>query len=324
MGDYLLGALGIVVSVALFLVGYRQTIGAKKERVKAANSDLERILVRRIVLEKYAPKEAEVSRLIGGKARDFRVRATDLLSEAQVLNTVYTRITESDLIPADQRDEILDRVGPALAESEAAPVQEEALAEVTSSEQRLRATRAAVALMSVLTSVVGGLVAVIPEIRGMEARIREMLPMIASTAGASLAVIAVLFVVTRLRASQEETTNKAKELAKYFEFEAQVRKTLERLGNILEPSGPHRGVDFVIQRGDHKIAVEVKAWSRPVSTGIVRRIIEEVQRSAERIGATEAVIVTAGQTPNLDLADSGSVKLMTLKQLRNYVAHLTA
>ncbi len=43
--------LGIVVSVGLFLIGYRQTVGARKERVTNANQEVEKILVRRIVLE---------------------------------------------------------------------------------------------------------------------------------------------------------------------------------------------------------------------------------------------------------------------------------
>ena len=154
MVNYLFGGLGIAVSVGLFLVAYRQTIGARKERIAAANSELERILVRRIVLEKYIPNETDISRLIEGKARDYRVRSTELLSEAQVLTTVYTRIMESDLIPADQRDEILGRIAPVLSESERAPVQEEALQEVTSSQRRFRTTQAVLALSAVLASVV--------------------------------------------------------------------------------------------------------------------------------------------------------------------------
>ena len=167
--------------------------------------------MRRVVLEKYAPNETDISRLIAGKARDYRVRSGEVLSEAQVLNTVYTRIMESDLITADQREEILDRIAPVLSESEATPVQEEALEEVASSDRRLRATQAAVATMAVLTSVVGGLVTIIPiipAIQTMEAMIGELLP-VTATAGASLAVIALLYSVTQLRPSQEETTNKA-------------------------------------------------------------------------------------------------------------------
>jgi len=321
MTDYLFGALGIAVSVGLFLVGYRQTIGARKERIAAANSELERILVRRIVLEKYVPNETHISRLIEGKARDYRVRSSELLSEAQVLNTVYTRIMESDLIPGDQREEILGRIAPVLSQSEAAPVQEEALEEVESSERRLRTTRAAVALMAVLTSVIGGLVTIIPEIQTLETRVRELLPLIASTAGMSLALIALFYSIARLRASQEETTNKAKELSKYFEFEAQVRKILAPLGRLAEPSGGGRGFDFLIERDGRKIAIGVKAWSRPIPSSILTEVLKRLKHAAAQTGATEAILVTAGPVPHVELlADSSGVKVLTLRELRNYVA----
>lgn len=98
--DTFLAILGIVVSLVLFLVGYRQTVGAKKERIAACNAEVEKILLRRIVLEGYTPTRLDLERLMDGKARDLRVSSDDLLSVGQVLNTLYTRIVESDLIPA--------------------------------------------------------------------------------------------------------------------------------------------------------------------------------------------------------------------------------
>ena len=89
LGDYVLGIAGILLSVVFFIVGYRQTIGAKKERVTSANTEVERILVRRVFSETYVPRLADVSRILEGKARDFRVRTTDLHTESQVLISVY-------------------------------------------------------------------------------------------------------------------------------------------------------------------------------------------------------------------------------------------
>ena len=320
--DYLLAGLGIFVSVTLFVLGYRQTIGAKKERVIAANAALERVLVRRVVLEKYAPKEFEIGRLIEGKARDHRVRATDLHSETQILNTVYTRIMESDLIPAQQREEILSRVEPALAESESAPVQEEALAEVSSSARRLRATTAATMLMALLASTIGGFVTIIPEIRELEPKIREFFPTIMATASVSLAIISLFFVITRLRASTEETTNKAAELTKYIQFESEVRKTIQGSASIVaEPPGFDGGIDFLVTAGDKIIAVETKMWSRRVPSSILKKSIERVRDAAAQLKANEAVIVTAASIPSIDLQEESGVKVMTLKEFRNYITH---
>ena len=323
MTDYMLGIIGIAVSVGLFLIGYRKTVGAKKERIAGANAELAKILVRRIVLEKYAPSEAHLARLIEGKARDYRVRPGELLSETQLLNTIYTRIVESDLIPAEQRNEILDRIAPALSASEIAPVPEQIVEEVETSDRLARRTRADVALMAVMTSMVGGLVAVAPDIREFQARIPELLPAIAAIALASLGVIAALYTVLRLRATQEEVSGKTREVSHYLRFEEQVRELLERLAGRVRVPNPREAGDFLIEQGGRSILVEVKAWSRPVPSAILRRIAHRLREALNQTGATEAVIVTTGPIPHAKEVLPEEVKLMTLREFRNYLAHST-
>ena len=163
MLESVLGAAGILVSILLFLVGYRQTVGAKRERIRSANADVEKIVVRRVVLEGYTPSRSDVARLLQGKARDFRVSDDELLSEAQVLNTVYTRIVESDLIPTDQREDILKRILPALTESEASPIDEDT-ARAAPVARMLRTSTVLLGAMAAAASVVGGIVSVFPDI----------------------------------------------------------------------------------------------------------------------------------------------------------------
>lgn len=135
MGDYVLGILGIIVSVGLFFIGYRQTVGAKKERIINANAEVEKILVRRIVLENYTACSFDINRLLEGKARDFRVKVGDLYSDSQVLTNIFTRIMESDFIPQSQREDILGRLTPILEKAETSPVQESEISELLSSKQ---------------------------------------------------------------------------------------------------------------------------------------------------------------------------------------------
>ncbi len=208
MAEYLLGIVGILVSVLLFLIGFRQTIGAKRERVATANAQLERTLIRRVVLEKHTPSQVDLSRLIEGKARDYRVRSVELLSENQLLNTIYTRITESDLIPPEQRDEILQRLSPSLIAYETAPLHEEIIEEAAVSKRiRLRGD-VAVALLGMVVSVIGGLVTVLPNLKVFNRfglRMADVFPTILGTAIASLLVIAVGYVLFRVRASQVDS-----------------------------------------------------------------------------------------------------------------------
>jgi hypothetical protein len=191
MGDYW-GILGILISVGLFLIGYRQTIGAKKERVNSANGEVEKILVRRIVLEGYAPHVADVARLLAGKARDFRVRASDLLSEEQLLTNIFTRILETDLLPQDKRDEILKRLNPIIIEAEGEPLAEQTLATIPPARHRLMTRTAAIAAMGLVTSVVGALIAALPTAGGVDIEFSKLLPVMIGTLAASAAIITAL------------------------------------------------------------------------------------------------------------------------------------
>jgi hypothetical protein len=185
MLDSFLGAAGILVSVLLFIIGYRHTVGAKKERTRGANTDVEKIVVRRIVLEGYTPTRADIARLLQGKARDFRVADDELLSEGQLLNTVYTRIVESDLIPTDQREEILKRIVPALAETEASPIDEDQ-ARGAPIARMLRTSTTLLAVIAGGASIVGGIVSVLPELSTASTTLREIAVPALATVAASL------------------------------------------------------------------------------------------------------------------------------------------
>jgi hypothetical protein len=100
----------------LSLIGYRQTVGAAQERAKAANTALEQMLGRRVVLESYKPTSRDLSVLLDGLARDHNVKVGSLMSITQLVATVYTRIMESDLIAPEQRVVLLGRLTPALVE----------------------------------------------------------------------------------------------------------------------------------------------------------------------------------------------------------------
>jgi hypothetical protein len=158
LDDYVLGIVGIALSVLFIVVGYRQTIGAKKERANSANADVEKILVRRIFLESYTPRLGDVSRLLEGKARDFRVRTEDLHTLSQVLNSIFTRVIETDFISREQRTEILERLTPIVEEAERAPIEEREILELTSYRRRFLYTTMGLAAMSIVASLAGTLV----------------------------------------------------------------------------------------------------------------------------------------------------------------------
>lgn len=321
MLDSVLGAAGILVSILLFLVGYRQTVGAKRERIRAANADVEKILVRRVVLEGYTPSRSDVARLLQGKARDFRVSDDELLSEAQVLNSVYTRVVESDLIPTDQREDILKRIVPALTDAETGPVNE-GTTRSASLPRILSTSTALLGALAAAASLVGGIVTVLPDLGSQPTKVREIIFPALATVVASLAILSVMIAVYRLRASQEAVETKAGEVNRYLGFEAEVYRLLRRLGAKVSRGSPAEGIDFILDLPDKRVLVEVKAWRQAMPPRLLAELAERLRASLQRSEAAEAIIVTPEPVREpVPLPPGSPIRFLTINELRNYVAH---
>ncbi|WP_175837774.1 restriction endonuclease [Burkholderia anthina] len=320
--DTFLSVLGIAVSFVLFLIGYRQTIGAKKERIAACNVEVEKILLRRLILEGYAPNRLDIERLADGKARDFRVSADDLLSVQQILNTLYTRIVESDLVPADERRSMVERITPALVESEAKLVEGGVVESSEASGERSTRMRA-VALMAVLASLVGALVAALPNISKLGTVQPDFNLVLTAviTIAASLAVISLFLTAYKLRAAQEEPTTKSDEMAQYVRFERDVASVLKKAGaSTRAVSSGLRAGDFIAERGGRKYLIEVKSWSRRVPSRMLAELADRLRLAAATVGADETIVVTkVPQVDTSELPQIPGVIFLTEKQLATYL-----
>lgn len=318
METYLLTLLGILVSVVLFLLGYRKTFGARKERVKIANGELEKVLLKRVVLESYQPTIEELSRLVNGKARDHQVKPRDLLSEVQLLETVFTRIIESDFITPDQRSEIVERLSPVLVKAEQAPVEEILVAELPSLRKQVYSRTVIPLIMGILASIVGALVTVLSNFPDTIKLAPE--PWF-TTFVASFAVITLVFLIYRLRESQEEISSK-NALQSAIDFQQEVGRVLKRTRARSELAGPDSGFDFMVTMGEKKILIDVKAWSRRAPISIIRNLVARLSEAIKAHGANEGIIITKApvELPPNSLKNT-RVRIMSLRELRNYIAH---
>lgn len=320
-GDFL-GILGIVVSVVLFLIGYRQTVGAKKERVAAADAEIEKILVRRIVLEGYAPKTADIERLAEGKARDFRVARGDLLAAEELLNVIFTRVIESDLIPHDRRDELVKRITPAIVEVEGEPVKERAILEIQSqTKQHFITSYGAAVAIGMVASILGALVSALPNVQVIDSAPKELIVTVLATLFASLAIIMSFIFFKRVKELQEGISQ-ASSLERYATFERDVAKSIEKLAGVVRAAPSDGGFDFMVEKAGKKILIEVKSWTRPVPRALISRTAERLKSALDVTKADLGIIVTPSSVPGISALDLGeNISHMALRDLRNFLAH---
>ena len=325
MEDYALGVLGIVVSVLLFLIGYRQTVGAKKERVIAGNAEVEKILVRRVVLEEYKPTLPDISRLLEGKARDFRVKVGDLYSEAQVLNSIFTRMLETDFIAQAQRQEILTKLLPILEESESEPYDEQKVLQLTErQDRRLTAAIATPATMAIIAATVGAIVTVLPRLGDVDVELKGLFVPVVATMLASLGFIAASFAALRVRESQQEVSisSSSASLETAIKFEREVAKAISASELTAVPAGPtDRGYDFLVEADDYRVLVESKSWTRPMPSSLIARVAERVERMVQEQHASEGIVVTQSsiKSPTIE-GHYKNVRFMTIKQLKQHLS----
>ena len=324
MIGYLLPLLGIFVSVVLSIWGYRQIVGARRERIRAANNELERVLIRRIVLESYQPTVDDLSRWIGGTTHEYRIKRQELLSETQLLENVFTKITQSDFLTQDRRHEALERLSPVFAKVEKAieeepPIIELAKADNIGVDKFIYGRNRLPFLIGFVASILGTITVFIVT-TFYEAGTFLTKPIISAFVG-SAAIITVIFLIYRFRESGEEPSARSA-MQSALDFEQEVINTLTRLRIPVFIAERTSGVDFIVTLGEKRVLIEAKAHSRRPPLPNIKRSIEKLSGAIQTKKADEGIIVTkeSYKLPD-DLLRNTKIRIMTLREFRNYMAH---
>lgn len=318
MDGYIQTGLGILVSLVLFIIGYRQTIGAKKERAKNANQSIHRAILRRMVLEEYAPTYTDITKLIEGKAREFQVSINDLRTEGQIINSLFTEVFDSDLISPTQRIEIEKRLGGSLEKAEKES-NKPSYAEYQQIKIERKKTKDNLTAMVVSASLLGATASVL--FKFIETRTLEI-EWLFSGVGVLISSIAVLTVISVYRKSRETDTapSRGGEYLHSSEFETEIAKILKKNGFIfvIEPRMGNMRPDFLVELNGKKIAIEAKAWDGPVPLYFVRRTLDYLNSLLQNEKIDRAILVTRKQTP-FPMGNLGSDKITvtTIDKLSN-------
>ena len=321
--NYMLAVAGIVLTIVFFWITHRKTTGARQTRRKEANVQLERILARRIAMDGWTPNKVDVLRLTEGKARDYRVSAAELLSTDELLSMVYTRIVESDLISGEQRDEILSRMAPVLAELEVRALggnEVEAMARARRASRRRDAVSFA---LSAMASILVGLTVIIPRIVAPGEGFVVPANVVASgliIVVASVAIISLICVVMWSR-TRRDRSDVGGRLLRGLALESEVRRILESVGATSVLTG--RDVDFLVEHKGRKLAIEVKAGSERIPRAVLSSMMQRLRRTAEGAGASEVIVVVPiGARVLRERAETEGVKVFVAEELERYLENL--
>lgn len=329
MDAYIQTALGIFVSMGLFMIGYKQTIGARKERVQAANKTVHRALLRRMVLENYKPRVKDIVRMLEGKAREFQVSAGDLVSEEQVLTQLFTEVFDNDFIAPTQRADIEERIDEAFDEIIRERVPREGM-EREPLAPELKATRDKLLVaMGVATSMLGAVTALMYTLtkeRWFQSTtelpdFKLLVPVIGVFLG-SLAAVAAISLLKRTREVPEELVSRRSAQIVGAEFEKEIATLLKKHGYSyeVEPAIGDMRPDFMVASGNRRIAIEAKAWRMAPPLNYLARVRDYASALLATNKADEVIIVTKVRVPIAEnMAVRDGIKFLTIKELPGYL-----
>jgi hypothetical protein len=303
------GVLGVVLTIVFFFIGYRQTIGAKRERAAAANREIIETMVRRFTLDsEFGLRFDEVERFVAGVALDNRVRVSDVYSMDEIFSLLYSRIVSSDYVPAKKRRAVLEK----LSSSFVAPSMEARLVRRAVEKTRKLPIETALGAAS---AILGAGLATATEFvaSGWLDRLSvpstklSLLVAIAVSALTAIALVAYVKLRDKVTATKPDLISPTKGQA----FEAGL---IERLRAIGVPFAQERDVDLIISVKQKRVAVELKL-APPHN---VRSILKQLEHYISQYKCDEAYLVLATPVPEKIRALSGAhIKIMSVDEFLN-------
>ncbi len=327
MDGYIQTAIGVFISIVLFLVGYRQTIGARRERVASANRAVYKAVLRRLVLEEYSPKLEDLTRLMEGKAQDYKVSPGDLHSDEQLLNQVFAEIFDNDFIAPDKRIEIEKRLAVALDQLSKGKQKIDDLRLASPDQEKRR--NLLLAVMALFASLMGAIASIFllgDKVLMFGADIgalKTLFPAATVFVASLLSVVAISF-VKRAREADYGIPLRSSAAYDAAHLELQVAKALMKQ-NIPFEIQPKIGLlmpDFLAKFGAKRVVIEVKSWRSIPPVAVVSRVVRYMQELLKSGVADHAVIVTGTRVHKV--AGFGGVENLQFVSIKEFEDWLRA
>jgi len=290
------GVLGVILTVVFFFVGYRGTIGARKERAAAANLEIVETFLRRFTLDSsFTLQYDEIERFVAGKALNNRVKVADVYSMDEIFSLLYSNVVSSDYVGPKTRRSVLEKLSrcfkaPAERQLVSESIEKESVDKLRSYIEILLGVGSA--LLAAATSI-AATVGTKGWLEGLSVVSFRWTLLIAVGVSALTAVTLVLFARLRDKATATKPDEFSSILPKSREFETRVIERLRAIG--ISFSQP-KDVDFVVSFKERKVAVELKLFP-PAPTKLVS-MTGQMEKLLAKYGCEEGIIVIASPVPN--------------------------
>ncbi|MGW1449637.1 hypothetical protein ACWCO3_15305 [Micromonospora sp. NPDC002411] len=263
-GEVIWGLIGLITSLVTFWLGYRQTVGARKERIRAADREIEELALKRMILEDWRPSYAELERFIAGVASGLEVPASSLRQPEDLSNLLMARALQNDLVPEDKRRTVLRETLPIIRPTVAGVDGDRSESE---SKRTSRMSTLFTLAMGLASVALGVLVNLIPEFRSDELSPERIFPF-AAIAGLVVAALAVLLTfrssgstVSGVVGASQEARDQAQLLKSY-----PAGEELERALNAIQSLTP-----FAVCSLGRYVDEEIESLERGWQPGIFAR-----------------------------------------------------
>jgi hypothetical protein len=297
------GLVGLVTSLVTFWLGYRQTVGARRERVRAANAEIEQLALKRMILEDWRPSYEEVTRFIAGVGASMDVSAAGLRKPEDLGNLLMARALQNDLISQDKRKAILESALPITRPSD----DDEGAPAGTAGDNRNRRTVVVNLVLVLLAVAMGVAVNLIPNLRSQDFNLWDTLPFVIG----ATALVGTLAIYLGYKPSNselpfigpsEETREQADELRSY-----PSDKEISAALNAIEELSPFAVASLAVMlRQEHRLL-----RSGAVPGGFLRRGGTPWHREL----ATKGLIVSVQPPPGIEAKGREFVTLTSRGQI---------
>lgn len=316
MQDYILTGLGISVSLIIYLLTYKQTIGVKQEKIKTANDDISKILIRRIINEDFEFSLWDIEWLIEGKALDIGLNREDLYPPSKVLNSIFTKIVETDFLSKDLRNKVMLKIVSLQKEYIEVEIKRDESEVINiSTESKNPGFKILSYILPIVASVLGAVVVSIMFTLTRDLNFRDNLDVLGTTISISAVALSMLTLIRAYKnpisKNDISLNNSAQIIEKNLKFEKKVLIELSKKNRNVTPS--------LDNRYDYKIGdtlIEIKIWSSRVSPKAVERTITNLVDAIGEGQGKDGIIIVKWKNEMFSQVNEDllNIKILTLDE----------